>query len=179
MKFKNYIEQKDYQTKIAGLIYLAENINTLNEADLNEGLNDWLNKIGLDAKKEKGLINYFWNFTKGAGKLVLAAIRKDKEEVKNIASTINQKDCINFILKLDLATLHIITTPLHFIEAVTGWSIEPIVKDKLKSANDKLKIFFNAIGTVKDSIIKLANPKKTKSYLKLVGKLQNAVPPVN
>jgi len=179
MKFKNYIEQKDYEVKIAGLLYLAENIDTLNEADLNEGLNDWLSKIGLNIKKENGIIDYFWNFTKGTGRLILAAIKQDKEEIKSILKGVTEKDCINFIMKLDLITLHIISEPLHLIEAITGWSIEPIIKDKLKSADDKLKVFFNAISTVKNSIVQLANPKKTKTYLKLVNKLQNAVPPVN
>lgn len=178
MKFKTYIEQEKYQQNISALIYLSENINDLNESSLNEGLNDWLNKIGLNISKEKGLINYFLNFTKGAGKLILAAIKSDKEEVKKIAKTFTQKDLIDFLMKLDLVTLHILAGPLHTIEAITGWSIEPMIKDKLKQADDKLKIFFDAIKVVKDTVLKLAKPEKTKSYIKLVNKLQNAIPPV-
>jgi len=132
-------------------IYLEEHvlqcfndILILADDSLNE--ENWLSKLGLHTKKRKGLIQYFAQFGTGMAKLFKAAIKKDKAEVKKIMSTeISKEDLIDFILKLDQASLHVLTGPIHTISAITGIHIEAnldkvsdSVKNIVKDAYDKI-----------------------------------------
>ena len=79
--------------------------------------------MGLHVKKGKGLIQYFAAFTKGAGAMILAMLKGDTDKVKAISKTVKKQDIIHFLLQLDQATLHLVTGPIHMIDAITGWHI--------------------------------------------------------
>ena len=192
MKFKQYIEDKkiteDMQDKIMLLMYLSENEDNLNESydfntlteaqelELVEGVDDWLGKIGMKLHKGDGLIDYLVGFTKGAGQLIMAAIKKDEKKVKEIASRMNKAKVIDFLLKLDMATMHVVTGPIHFIDAVTGWDMMADLKHTAEGAKDKLKAFYNAMKKVKDSITVVLSGDKKQKMLKAASRIEYNMP---
>jgi len=128
MRFKEYLkETTETQVKILTLLYLAENdslvesydIENLSEMQkelLTESIKSWLEKVGLSIEKGSGLIDYVTQFSIGVGKIILAAIKGDKDEVKKIAKKVTKEKVLDFLLKLDLITLHIVTEPIHIID---------------------------------------------------------------
>lgn len=175
---------EDMEDKIALLMFLAENeminesLESMNEAELVEGVNNWLGKIGMKLHKGDGIIDYIKQFTGGAGKLIMAAIKGEKEQVKKIASSLDKAKVIDFLLKLDMATMHIVTGPIHFIDAVTGWDLMANLKHAAAGAGDMLKKFYTAIKSVKDSIVKVLNGEKKDNMLKVANSLEYNMPDV-
>lgn len=179
---------EDMQDKIALLMYLSENQEMINESydmdelseaqvvELTEAVNDWLGKVGMKLHKGTGLIDYLKDFTKGAGKLIMAAIKKDEDEVKAIASEFTKEKVVDFLLKLDMATMHIVTGPIHFIDAVTGWDLMANIKHAAEGATDMLKAFYDAIGKVKDSIKNVLGGDRQKRMLKVADNLEYNMP---
>jgi len=189
--FKEYKEVTEMQDKIALLMYIAENdeminesydMDSLTEADkeaIVKKTNSWLDKVGMKLHKGTGIIDYLKVFSKGAGKLIMAAIRKDKDEVKAIANTIEKEKVLDFLLKLDMATMHIVTGPIHFVDAVTGWDLMANIKHAAESADDKLKIFYDAISKVKDSIMTVLGGDRQKKMLRVADNLAYNMPNVD
>ncbi|MCD6435920.1 MAG: hypothetical protein J7L15_05980, partial [Clostridiales bacterium] len=66
------------EIKITTLLFLAQAPQNMNESDLNEGVKDWLKKMGLSLVKGPSFIDHINNFVSGAGTIVLAAIQGDK-----------------------------------------------------------------------------------------------------
>jgi hypothetical protein len=179
------------EDKISLLLYLSENEEMINESyDLDnlteaqeilviEGVNDWLNKIGMKLHKGNGIIDYIVQFSKGAGKLILAAMKKDKDEVKKIAQSLDKAKVMDFLLKLDMATMHIVTGPIHFIDAVTGWDLMVNIQHAAEGAKDKLKNFYDAMKKVKDSIVTVLGGKRKEKMLKVADNLEYNMPDIN
>ena len=186
IKYSEFLTEKviteDMQDKINILMYLSENeminesLDTMNEADVVEGVNDWLGKIGMKLHKGDGIIDYVKQFTSGTGKLIIAAVKGDKEEVKKIANTLERAKVMDFLLKLDMATMHIVTGPIHFVDAVTGWDLMANLKHAAKGAQDMLKSFYAAIKSVKDSIVKVLKGDRQKKMLKVADNLEYNMP---
>jgi hypothetical protein len=186
--FKEYLqdqqEQQIIETDIALLVYSMEYTDSMNEELLTEAkVNDYLAKFGLTIhKKGPGLIDYITDFVKGTGKIFIAALKGDKEEVKKISSNITKEHVMDFLLKLDAATLHIITGPVHFIDAVTGWDLWANVEKIAKRAQNTVQDVWKALNTFKDSVIKVFDDHHRKSLLSHIDKIETMIPkpqPVN
>lgn len=121
--FKQYdIENSSEYRAVVEMIQFMEYVDNDFQETLSEGL---LDKIGLSAHKgDGGLLKIVKNAGITMVKLFAAVIKGDKETAKAIANTeIKKEDVIDFLLKLDQATLHILTGPIHTLEAITGWHI--------------------------------------------------------
>lgn len=164
-----YNEYLDVQTSIADLIILMdESIDVFDSNGLlTEGkIEDTLKKAGFKLHKSRGLIKYLTSAGSGVVKLMIAAIRGDKTGVQNIISSVKKEDVVDFLLKLDMATLHIVTGPIHFINAVTGWDLEANIAGH-KPATNLLNLVSKLIGQIKHNIgghLKLSNTKKKKYH---------------
>ena len=192
MRFQEFLNEieltNEMEDRISMIMYLNENNNILIESvdnlteaeriSLEESIHDWLAKAGLKLHKSDGIIDYVIQFTKGAGKIIMAAFNEDAEEVKKIANSLKKETVVDFLLKLDMATMHIITGPIHFIDAITGWDLMSNISAVAKKAESKLKLFYKAIQTVKDSLISVLSGTKQKSMLKLAGKIEHNIPAV-
>ena len=66
----------------------------------------------------------------------VAIINKDGEAAKNVLKGLKKEDVLDFLLNLDMATLHIVSGPIHTIDAITGWHLWANVKDKAKGAKN-------------------------------------------
>jgi hypothetical protein len=77
-----------------------------------------------------------------------------------------------------MATMHIVTGPIHFIDAVTGWDLMADLKGAAETAKDKLKNFYAAMKNVKDSISTVLGGKRQKQMLKVADNLEYNMPDV-
>ena len=179
---QNINQQNQFEDAISILLYMAENdslnesFEEMSEAQITEGVKEWLNKYGLKIHKGDGLIDYLKQFSKGAGQLILAAIKGDKEQVKKIASSLDKAKVVDFIFKLDMATMHIVTGPIHMIDAVTGWDLVANLKHAAHKVPDMLSDFFQAIERVSSTIKQVVQGQKQKTLLKTVDTLKNSIP---
>lgn len=112
-----------------------------NEDQLNEiAFTKIFRKANLRFKNEASIIDIFKSGGKDMRSLIIHAIKafsgdeNSKAVVKEIANKkVSMRQVLDFLFKLDDATLHIITGPLHTIAALTGWNIiEALTKMKNK-----------------------------------------------
>jgi len=122
--------------------------------------------IQMALKSGKLMAEFVWHILKAA-----AGNKDSKIRVKEIANTqISKEDFMNFLLKLDMATLHMVTGPLHMLDAITGWHIGVHIKSKVGDIMIKAKEAINnlvdaAKGT--DTSIR----KKLKSLMHGIARL--------
>ncbi len=146
--------------------------NTLNEGKIN----DLLKKSGLHLAKNKGLLSYMKDIGTGVAKLIFAGIKGDKEAIKAVMKTVKKEAVLDFILKLDMATLHIITSPIHTIDAITGWHLWANVQSAVANAKDIIAKIKTAINTVKHEIGKVMKDNKlVQRHTKNLDNLEKAV----
>lgn len=171
-------EQKLNDDQIALLEYhfFMENLDTFNESVLNEGVKDkvmgFLKKAKLSAKdlthhlglhigrsSGRGLIQSLLASGMNISKVMIAAFKsvsgnqEDKAALKDaiINLKIKKEDLLDFLLRLDQATLHLVTGPLHVIDALMGWHIWADVKAQASNIATRIKDAFTAmIQTIKD-----------------------------
>ena len=80
------------------------------------------------------------------------------EKVKEIANTqITKEEFIDFVLKLDILTLHLLTGPIHIIEALTGWHVGANIS---KKASDVVGRINRAINNIEKIISKASGALK-------------------
>jgi hypothetical protein len=171
--------QKLIESDIMGLVYAMSLPKVaVNESLLTENaVNDFLSKFGLKFHKEgPGLIDYIKDFVKGTGKIFVAALKGDKDEVKRIAQGITKEKVIDFLLKLDTATLHIITGPIHTVDAITGWDLWANVKSQAKKAGNIIHDVWKAIKELKDKIHKALDDRRKQSVMSCITKIEDMVP---
>lgn len=146
--FKQFHAEEIHQSLVEYLFILENDVNIFEDDMLMEGgISDIFSKLGLKIHRRKGLLQHLKNAGIGVAKLVAFAIKKDKEGVKSVLKGLKKEDVLDFILKLDQATLHIITGPIHFIDAVTGFELWANVQDVASDAKSKIV----------DAVVKLKN----------------------
>lgn len=156
--FNEFIVQKKQEEQIKESIVMLAicsdfDINSLNESNITEAFNDKLGKFGLKLHTSTGIAEYIAKFSSASGKLIMAAIKGDKAKVKEIASKLDKGEVIDFLLKLDTLTAHLVTGPIHIIDAITGWDLMANIKAKAEVGK---KVY--------DSIVKMVQEIKQKAY---------------
>ena len=167
VKFSKYNEQTQYNEAVQKLMLALEFSDSMNESDLNESkIADYASKIGIKIAKGNGLIDYVAKFTMGAGKMLMAAIKGDEPKVREIAGQMTKADFVDFLLKLDTVTMHLVTGPIHMIDAVTGWDIMANVEHAAHVAKETVvKGFKDALDYVKDKIDNFMAPGDKKDEM--------------
>jgi len=178
--FKSYNNQISLERTILEMVSIMDmpleeayalDANVITESKLH----DVLKKAGLHLGKSKGLLDHLKAAGKGLFKMFVAAVKGDKDELKAVIRTIKKEDVLDFLLKLDQATLHLITGPLHFIEAVTGWHLWAALNkanSKVKDVAAKIK---SAIAAVKDGVQKVLDARKSRNHLKSLSKIERDI----
>jgi len=129
-KFYNYINEND-------TISLIEVYHFMESDVMNEGIKEWTDKIGktlqrLNIRKgaKRGLLDYLKDAGVGVSKLIwfgIKASRGDQNARDMIAQMtkkeVDRSEVINFLIRLDVVTLGVISMPIRIIEAITGWDI--------------------------------------------------------
>ncbi len=142
--------QTDFNEVLLGMAILEQ--MDPNEP-LNEGVNNILGKFGLELeKKSPGVIEYMYKFSKGIGKMIWFAIKKDTKGIEKLSKEFNKEMFLDFLYKLDLVTMHFITGPLHFIDGITGWGLEVKIKELATDADKLVSKMKNALEVVKKEV---------------------------
>lgn len=174
MTLKDYKQIEEAEVKIAALLYLKES-NYLNE-NLNEGLKDWLKDFGMNLKKSPDVMDYAIRFTSGIGMLIVAALKRDKHQIKAIANNYTQEEFIDFLQKLDELTLGLVTAPLNAIEAVTGWDIIGTIGKTTKNTQKVLGNIKAAILSIKKDATKILDAPKQKVLNTHLSSIEQTMP---
>jgi len=90
---------------------------------------------------------------------------KHREETRKLLKRIKKEEIMDFLLRLDILTLHIITGPIHIIEALTGWKLSANlntvgkeIEYKVKQAIIHLEELAKSVGEdIKKKIVKYIN----------------------
>ena len=171
-------EQKlnDDQIALVEYHFFMENLDTFNENVLNEGVKDkvmgFLKKAKLSAKdlthhlglhvgksSGSGLIQSLLASGVNISKVMIAAFKAlngnqdDKAALKAAIQNLkfSKEDLLDFLLRLDQATMHLVTGPIHMIDAVMGWHIWADVKSHAGNMITRLKdAFSNMVQTIKE-----------------------------
>jgi len=183
MSLKNYMNESQQLNEIETKMFvlsclLEEDLNTLNESSaemLAEGITDKLGKAGLKLHKGKGILTYIKDFTMGAGKVFLAMIKGDVKKAKEILKTVEKEDILDFLYKLDLGTLHLVTGPLHTIDAWTGWDLSIKMKDHMQKASSIFDQIKDALRNVKQKIVSAFDKNISSKLVTQVDKIEQAI----
>lgn len=168
--FKDYVNESQFkrevETAVYGLIVLDEAKYSLFESQENdseyitEGVNDILKKFGLEFEKNSpGVIDYVVKFTKGVGRFILAAIKGDKKKMKELLKSVSKEEVLDFLLKLDMLTLHHITGPIHAIDALTGWELWANIEKVAKKSEVVINNIKKILNNLKDKVKTFVAPK--------------------
>lgn len=180
INFKDFInEEDDMQRMVLELCTIMDSeievlYEMVDEDDytLLENVFTDLGKSLVHIKKGKGLIQYFKQAGVGMAKLFMATIKGDVDEVKKIAKSVKATDVMDFLLKLDQATLHLITGPLHSLEAITGWHIWANVQKAHATAGKVVDKIKDAIKTIKSNIGNFIAGTKMKQYMSYLNTIE-------
>ena len=144
------------EASIMEMVLLMDSDDIINEGMMSK----LLDKTGMKLTKGTSLFSYIKSSGKGIGKMFIAAIRGDKDGIKAVMSEVNKQDMMDFLMKLDTATMGLVTGPIRMIEAITGWGLSANIKI-MASATKAAKA---AIETVKTNINTVMDKAKVKVY---------------
>lgn len=164
MRLEQYLKEET-ERDTALLLELAifmEEYDEMNEAVGNIGkkLKGAFDKLGLHVDTGgTGIIQVLMKGGKSIAQMLwyaAKAVKGDtsaKEKVKEIANTeITKAQMMDFLLKLDMLTLHAITGPIHIIDALTGWHIGTHLKKGAKTVADRIKVAVDNLVDVSDEV---------------------------
>ena len=182
-KFKQYAVEKQIQNQIMESVlllqYISENNERLNEESVLTGfstkINQILPKLGLKLHKGDGIVSYIAKFATVGGKMLIAAIKGNKEEVKRLSTTIERGEFIDFLFKLDMVSLHLVTNPIHMIDAITGWDLMANLKSVAQKASNTIKDIINGINQLKTKIVQVLDTNVAKPIISFFDELETTV----
>lgn len=163
MRFYNYLNEQDDLYHMVELCAFMD--NDLNESSLADKFETVLKPLGLKVSKKKGLLSVLKDISKNTSLLLYYGIKahmgdeKSKEKVKEYATKVKKEDFMELLFKLDMLTLHLITGPIHMIDALTGWHVAPDIKTKSKELQMRAKKVLDHLKAIKDEV---KGPKKKK-----------------
>lgn len=128
----------------------------MNFSDISKKIKTSLKKIGLHAESSEGLLQIAAKSSIVLSKFMWYAIKsssgdkKAKENLIELVKTnqITKEQVLDFLLKLDVLTLHFITGPIHMIDALTGWHIGANIHNSVKSMENKAKDLINSLSDI-------------------------------
>ena len=116
-------------------------------------------EISKNFELEKGLLSYIKDVGVGGAQILYHAFNayyhkneESKEKIKEISKSVKKEHLIDILMKLDVVTLHLVTGPLHVIEAVTGWGIMGAIKNKIEPVEKQAKQAINSLENLSSGL---------------------------
>lgn len=161
------------------LHYATTHDSSLNEdsilQDFASKVNSVLPKIGMKLHKGDGIINYIAKFSSIAGKMMIAAIKRDKATIKELSTKVSRGEFVDFLLKLDTVTMHLVTGPVHMIDAITGWDLMVNIQSAAKKAGTVIDDIVSNINNLKQKIKQVLDDNVAKPFLSFFGELEATI----
>lgn len=128
------------------------------------------NKLGFASNNKKNLIGLLRSIGKTGALSILYAIQAQagnegaKEKLTQVLKKSNAKsEIIDFVIRADVLTLHLISTPIHMIDAIAGFDIADKIREKAVGGGERLK---DAVELIQTSAKNLGNPSTTRKVKK-------------
>lgn len=183
---KRHVSESEIREKLIILSYLMTkknlNENELTEASILDGIKTvfgnvetGLDKIGMKLHHGKGLLDYAKSIAGFSGKMIIAAIKKDKEEILKISKTFEKSEFIDFLLKMDMVTMHIFTGPIHMIDAVTGWDLMANLKAHAHKADTLIDTIGKTIEELKKDLIIFLDASVAEPFVSFLSSISDTL----
>lgn len=171
MRLSQYINDDVNIIDVMMVLEMIENCHKVDQ--INEGVLDSISSMYKNIKDmvmkrsdiiknvevEKGLISYLKSIGLGGSQMIYHAFnayfnksQESREQIKVLSQSVKKEYIVDILMKLDVLTLHLVTGPLHIIEAVTGWNILHVLKMKVEPVTKKAKEAIHTLETLKDSL---------------------------
>jgi hypothetical protein len=138
-----------------------------------------MKKAGLVSHKgSDGLIQMVAKSGAHIGKILFYAVKATKDEkskakLKELLKKKGSKEqLIDFLIKLDTVSLHLVSGPIHSIDALTGWHIGANLHDKVIDGATKVK---DALGHLETARKKLTGDV-SKKLANIIDNLKSIFP---
>lgn len=166
-RFKNSIDDmNDVYALLEFMIFIESYDNDMiNEgivSDIKNTLKKSFSKSGLHAKQTDGIIQQLLKSEKLVSSLLYHAFmsyyqygheqEQHEQEIKKLMKKIKKEDLIDFLLRVDTLTMHLITGPIHTIDALTGTHIWADIKGKVEPAKKRATAAIKSLEDLKNSV---------------------------
>ena len=79
--------------------------------------------------------------------------QESKEKIVELSQAkISREQFMDFLFKMDILTLSLFTAPLKMVDALLGWSIHPVVKNKTKDVMERGKLAIKQLMDVAKAV---------------------------
>ena len=163
-RFKQYEEAEDMYILLEMMVFI-ESYDAVNEgimSDIKNTLKSAFTVSGLHAKQTDGIIQQLLKSEKLVSSLMYHAFmsyyqyghdqEKHEQEIKKLMKKIKKENLIDFLLRVDTLTMHLITGPIHTIDALTGTHIWADIKGKVKPAKVRAEKAINSLEDLKGHV---------------------------
>ena len=135
-------------------------------------------KLGFAAKNKKNLLGLLGSIGQTGAKAILYSIQATagnegaKEKLAQVLKNSNAKsEIIDFVIRADVLTLHLISTPIHMIDAIAGFDIAEKIREKAVGGGERLK---DAVDLIQKSAKNLGNPSTARKVKKSLNTINRA-----
>ena len=184
--FKDYhkvdtASQQDIQTVLEYLMILdaGEDDIILSEnklKDIKGTLSTLAKKMGISNASKKTLLGLLSTVGKKSALSLVYAIQASagnedaREKLKRIIKDRNiYSELTDLVVRLDVLTLHLISGPIHVIDALAGWDIAEKIRERALGVTNKLN---SAIDTIASSAQKHLNADRSKRVQKKINQIK-------
>ena len=135
-------------------------------------------KLTFSSKGKKNLLALLGSIGKNGAMALLYAIQAQagkegaKENLERVLKTSNVKaELLDFVIRADVLTLHLISTPIHMIDAIAGFDIADKVREKAVGGGERLKDAVDLIQTSAKNLGKPVIVRKVNKSLNTIKKV--------
>lgn len=134
-------------------------------------------KLGFASSGRKNLLSLLTSISKNAALAVIYAIQTQanregaKEKLQNILKTSNVKaELVDLVIRADVLTLHLISGPIHIIDAITGYEIAEKIRNKAQIGAGRIKTAVDLIQKSARALIDNKKSRRVKKSLDIIKK---------
>jgi len=203
MKLNQYMLTEEEYIQLITILEMQEILRKPELLDegfiLEEGITDSFKKMMDTVYKHSntikkhahgGLISQIKNATTNGWKFLKAVVqfynkKITEDEFKAVWEELkpSQKEIMDFLINLDMVTLHLITGPLHLIGAITGIHLDHIVAERLKKSGIEtdseaglITNIYNIAKQLKDRVTTILDGEAKEKAVAAVTNLAAALP---
>lgn len=107
--------------------------------------------------------------------MLIAAVKRDKAAIKMLATQVSRAEFIDFLFKLDMVSLHLVTNPIRMIDAITGWDLMSNLQAHAKKAGAIVDDIVAGISALKLKITQVLDDNVAKPFLSFFGDLEATI----
>jgi len=118
---------------------------------------------------------YILKIGNNSGKMLLAAIKGDKERMQELKGRFNREDFFELLYRLDNATLGLLTGPIGLIEEITGIDIKGWLKKQVKSTKKHIQNIISTFDKLKKDVAMVFRPSKHPDVFNAIDDLKKTM----